>query len=101
MGQRLELQRVLEELLGSRNVYFQPPNNLQMRYPCIVYSRSSMNVVYAENAKYKHHILYQVLVIDTDPDSGIWERIAALPLCSYSRFYVADNLNHDALNLYY
>jgi len=33
MGTRLELQNLLENILGSRNVYFQPPENLKLNYP--------------------------------------------------------------------
>lgn len=40
MNRRYELQAVLEGILGSGNVYFQPPENLKMRYDCIVYERS-------------------------------------------------------------
>ena len=36
---RLELQDLLETVLGSQYVYFQPPATLRMRYPCIVYAR--------------------------------------------------------------
>ena len=38
MKNRIELQTLLEELLGSKNVYYQPPNNLSMSYPAILYS---------------------------------------------------------------
>lgn len=34
MNRRYELQAVLEGILGSGNVYFQPPENLKMRYDC-------------------------------------------------------------------
>ena len=37
MAPRLDLQKLLVELLGSDNVYFQPPPSVQMNYPAIVY----------------------------------------------------------------
>ena len=37
MERRLELHEALCEVLGSRNVYFQPPDNVTMRYPCFVF----------------------------------------------------------------
>ena len=52
MGQRLDLQTELEELLGSRNVYFQPPESLRMNYPCIRYTRSSGETTFADNKPY-------------------------------------------------
>ena len=41
MGTRLELQNKLEELLGSRHVYFQPPESVKMEYPAIKYSMTT------------------------------------------------------------
>ena len=37
---RLTLQTKLEDLLGSKHVYYQPPENLKMEYPAIRYSKS-------------------------------------------------------------
>jgi hypothetical protein len=101
MAQRLELQALLISLLGSTNVYFQPPENVKMQYPCIIYNRDDRAIEYANNEPYKHKTRYQVTVVDQNPDSDIHEKVAELPLCSYDRFYAADNLNHDVYNLFF
>lgn len=101
MGKRIELQRILENLLGSENVYFQPPSSKKMSYPAIVYERSRIESDRADNLAYRLYKRYQVTVIDPDPDSEIPDRIAKLPLCSFDRHYTADNLNHDTFNLYF
>lgn len=101
MSRRLELQSMLENLIGSRNVYFQPPSSVQMTYPCIVYERSYIDTMFANNNPYCFHDRYQVTVIDPDPDSEIPKRIAALSKCSFDRHFTADNLNHDVFNLYF
>jgi len=101
MAQRIELQALLVGLLGSNRVYFQPPPTLQMQYPCIVYQRDSKETEFADNRPYKHMRRYQITVIDINPDSDIHERVAELPLCSYDRFFTADNLNHDVYNLFF
>ena len=101
MGQRLQLQNLLEELLGSTNVYFQPPANLQMKYPAIVYSRDPADTKFADNVPYSYTKRYQVTVLDRNPDSDIPDKIASLPLCTHDRSYPADNLNHDVFNLYF
>lgn len=101
MGTRLELQELLADLLGSKNVYFQPPATLHMNYPCIVYNRDDINMSYADNHPYRHKKRYQITVIDENPDSSILDKVAALPLCSYERFFAADNLNHDVFNLFF
>lgn len=101
MGRRLLLQALLEDILGSRNVYFQAPNNLAIQYPCIVYERDYEDVDYANNALYRHMDRYLVTVIDRDPDSEIPGKVRAQPLCRFSRHFVSDNLHHDAFNLYF
>lgn len=95
------LQEILEMTLGSKNVYFQPPVNIQMKYPCIVYKRDYASTDHANNLPYRNTKRYAVTVIDQNPDSLIPDKIAKLPLCSFSRFYTADNLNHDVFNLYF
>jgi hypothetical protein len=101
MAQRSALQSLLQEILGLDNVYFQPPTNIKLQYPCIVYERARMDVGFADNAPYRHTKRYKVTVIDRDPDSTLVDAVSALPLCSHDTFYTADNLNHDVFTLYF
>lgn len=101
MGQRFELHAILVDLLGSNHVYFQPPPTITMEYPCIVYSRSNVDTVYADNKPYKHKKRYTVTVIDRDPDSDIPDKVAELPMCAFDRFFTAENLNHDVYTLFF
>lgn len=101
MARRLELQALLEELLGSRNVYFQPPSNIQMEYPCIIYSRNDRDIFHANNLPFHECKRYQVVAVSKDPDDELFEKMAALPMCAFNRHYTADNLNHDVYNLYF
>ncbi len=101
MSRRVKLQEILEELLGSKNVYFQPPANVRMAYPCIVYERSKIEVDHADNLPYRLYNLYQVTAIYKNPDSDLPHKIAALPMCSHERPYTVNNLYHDVFNLYF
>lgn len=101
MASRLDLQTLLEELLGSRNVYFQPPASVSMKYPAIVYSRDDYANRYADNRVYTQFKAYMVTVIDKNPDSEYVDKVSQLPMCTYDRHYVADNLNHDVFTLYF
>ena len=102
MDRRLELQSVLESLLpAGKRAYFQPPTNVNMQYPCIVYGRDNRETLYAENLPYRHTKRYSVTVITWDPDSDIPDKIAELPMSSFNRHYTADNLNHDVYTLYF
>jgi hypothetical protein len=101
MAPRLELQDLLIEILGTDQVYFQPPPTVSMEYPCIVYRRDFELMRFADDNPYSHRKRYLITVIDRDPDSIIPDKIAELPLCSYDRFYTAENLNHDVFKLFF
>lgn len=101
MDRRLKLQTKFEELLNSRNVYFQPPESLKMEYPAIRYSLSKINGRYADNAKYSKLTRYEVIVIDKRPNNKVIDEILDLPYSSHDRHYVSNNLNHDVITLYY
>lgn len=100
MGQS-QLQAILEDILGSRNVYFQPPESVVMQYPCIVYGRDGSSKIFADNTGYRYKWRWQVTLIDRDPENPALETLALRPLCSYSRSFVADGLNHDVFELYH
>ena len=101
MASRLELQNKLEELLGMKHVYYQPPESKKLEYPAIVYSKSGIVNKKADDRRYHQMIRYALIVIDRIPDNQVIEKLLDLPYCSYDRSYVADNLNHDSLTIYF
>lgn len=101
MGTRLQLQLTLEDILGSHNVYFQPPETVKLLYPCIIYARNSVDTTFADDIPYSNQIQYRITVIDKNPDSIIPSKVAMLPMCRFDRHYTKDNLNHDVYNIYY
>ena len=101
MADRLDLQSLLEEILESRNVYYKPPESIKMQYPAIRYSKKKIQSVYANNSKYLMRDCYELIVISRSPDHPVIKKLLALPYCSYDRPYVADNLYHDVLTIYY
>lgn len=101
MATRLELQTLLESVLGSGNVYYQPPSSVAMRYPAIVYSRNNIKNIYANNNNYIRNKSYSITVIDKNPDSSIVDAVSLIPGCRFDRHYTSDNLNHDVFTLYF
>ena len=99
MPSRLKLQTLLEEILGSRNVYFQPPESVKMNYPAIVYGLEDIKNTFANDRVYLSKRKYLITVIDEDPDSPIVGRVASLPSCRFNRHFESDNLNHDVFIL--
>lgn len=101
MIQRIKLHELLVSILGSRNVYFQPPESIKLLYPCIIYKRSTGDTQFANDAPYTFRVRYQITYIDKNPDSEVIEKLAKLPMCTYDRHFTSDNLNHDIFNIYY
>lgn len=101
MGTRLDLQHRFEEVLGSKNVYFQPPETIKLKYPCIIYSLADIYTRNADDSHYTMQKVYNVTVISRDPDNTIAEVLLRYPKTRFDRRYVADNLYHDILTLYY
>ena len=101
MGRRIELQDALEEALGSVNVYYQPPENLRLKFPCIVYEKTPGYTWRADNALYRYKEEYTVTVIARDPDLPVLDTLRGWPLCRYDRRFTHDQLYHDVYSLYY
>ena len=101
MADRLDLQSVLEELLESRNVYYQPPESIKMQYDAIKYSKKNIMSRHAGDGKYSMVDCYELTVISRRPDHPVIKKLLAQPYCSYDRHYVADNLHHDTLTIYF
>lgn len=98
---RLDFQTKLEEFLGSRNVYFQPPEGFKIKCPCIVYNLSTKTSVNANNSKYLDHKRYSVTIIDEDPDSKLPDDLYKFEYCYFDRFFTSDNLNHWVFDIYF
>ena len=96
-----ELQAKFEELLESRNVYYNPPASVRMNYDAIVFRRSNIRNVFASDGVYRQLKAYEVTVITSDPDAEIIGKISRLPRCSFDRSFVNDNLYHNVFTLYH
>lgn len=101
MGTQVELQSKLEELLGSKNVYYQPPENLKIQYPAIIYSKNRTDTTRAGDSLYRKNTSYSITVVNGRPDHPVIDKLLEMPYCSYDRPYKSNNLYHDVLTLYY
>lgn len=102
MNNRLELQKLLEKIPGVKKVYFQPPETIRMKYPCIRYNRDGAFKIEADDYPYHTRTRYSVTVIDPDPDSKIPDYILNhFQFCRADRNYTADNLNHAVFTIHY
>lgn len=100
MKTRIDLDNNFRKILGSTNVYYNPPENLKMKYPCIRYKLNSIENIFANNVPYLGDKGYSGLVISKDPDCDIIDKVLELPKSNFNNFYIADGLCHWAFLIY-
>jgi len=104
MDRRNELHQLLKSLYinGTPHVYYQPPKDQQIIYPCIVYKLDDMPALHANNYPYAVGHRYQVTVMDKNPESPLRERVAQLPTARMKTSpYSSDGLHHFVFSIYY
>lgn len=101
MDNRLKLHALFEAILKSKNVYFQPPESVKIKYSAIVYALDDIESRHANDSVYGLRRRYLVTLITEDPDSTVIGELASLELCRFIRHYKSDNLNHYVFELYY
>ena len=99
-NRRISLHRKLEAVLGSKNVYFQPPTGTKLAYPCIVYNLATANDVHANDHIYRRLYRFTLTYITKDPDDPKRDQIDDLRYCAFDRYFASDNLNHYVYTIY-
>lgn len=61
MKTRADLSKELHALID--NVYFQPPESVKLKYPCIIYSLERPDVDYADDDLYSQFNHYNLILI--------------------------------------
>lgn len=99
---RLKLHEELKRILGNSNVYFQPPESIKLKYPCIIYSYQRPDIKKANNHLYRLVRNYQLTYVTKEPGSEMADRILnEFEMISMSRVFTSDNMNHYIYSLYY
>jgi hypothetical protein len=102
MASRADLQTRLCEVLGSKNVYYQPPENFKLSYPCIVYESNKKDINYANDRVYTRTNSYTLTLIYKTADYELVDKILdEFVLIRHDRTFKSDNLYHDVYNLYW
>lgn len=102
MDRRLQLDQELRELLGSSNVYYQPPESLRLKYDCFVYELDRPDITRANDKVYLHRRQYSLTHIYRDPDMSMEETIIAhFDHASKNTHFTSDGLHHDVYSIYY
>lgn len=102
MNRREQLHDMLCALLVSRNVYYQPPPNVSMKYPAIRYNLTAVMTKKAGDIKFIKKKKYKVILITPTVDDEAFDKILeAFEYCSFDTCYTSDGLYHYVFTLYY
>lgn len=96
MMTRLEIQQLLEDVLGSSNVYFQAPPNTSIKYPAILYSFENFDRRDADNKPYILSGRWLINHMYKTPKNDLKEKfIFEIPNCAFDRRVVTDGVYND------
>lgn len=96
---RLTLHHKLVDILGSENVYYNPPESQKLNFPCIVYNLSYIEQIHADNIKYIDYTTYKITVVSKNPDHPAIRSILDIPMTKFSTNYVKNGFYHCVLIL--
>lgn len=102
MGSRLQLQGEFEEILGSTNVYYQPPASVKLKYPCIIYELDPTYIRRADNRLYismnRYHVKHLFKSLENEKKDVL---INHFRMMTHDNRMTADGLYNDDFTLYY
>lgn len=98
---RVKLHHVLEDIISSRHVYFQPPESVKLEYPCIVYNLAKVPVQHADNTVYLMNPKYVIRYISKGPDDRTKLLLVQSLGVPIIQTYAQNGLYHYIYELYY
>jgi hypothetical protein len=100
---RSYLQSLLQSTFPDLTIYYRPPGNILLEYPCIVYEKKALEPSFANTSPYVIGTRYQVMFISNLPGYSNIDRIYDLTgqgvTITSSDSYESDDLIHDVFML--
>lgn len=90
---------MLIDILGSGNVYYNPPESQKLNFPCIVYNLSYIEQIHADNLSYLDYTTYKITVVSKIPDHPAIKNILRLPMTKFSTNFVKNGFYHTVILL--
>lgn len=95
-----DLLNLLRQAVRHDRVYFQPPENLKIEYPAVVFHLSKIEIDRASDVPYKGAKEYSVTLITKDPEPDVIDEILKIPYSSLDTTYISDGMNHFVFTVY-
>ena len=102
MLKRVDIQEKFKFLLGSNNVYYQPPANLKMKYPAIVYSLDGLDVKRFDNTRLINKNCFSVTHIYRNESENLVETMLKnFEYISFDNRSIVDGIYNDHFTIYW
>ena len=102
MLKRVDIQETFKFLLGSNNVYYQPPANLKMKYPAIVYSLDGLDVKRFDNTRLINKNCFSVTHIYRNESENLVETMLKnFEYISFDNRSIVDGIYNDHYTIYW
>ena len=95
-----DLLHLLQQAVNHNRVFFQPPENLKIGYPAVVFHLSKIEIDHASDVPYKGAKEYSVTLITKDPEPDVIDEILKIPYSSLDTTYISDGMNHFVFTVY-
>lgn len=95
-----DLLHLLQQAVRHNRVYFQPPENLKIEYPAVVFHLSKIEIDHGSDVPYKGAKEYSVTLITKDPEPNVIDEILKIPYSSLDTSYISDGMNHFVFTVY-
>jgi len=95
-----DLLHLLRKAVDHDRVYFQPPENLKLGYPAIVFHLTKIKVDHADDVPYKGAREYMITLITKEPEPDALEEILKIPYTTLDSTYISDGMNHFVFTSY-
>lgn len=95
-----DLLRLLQKAVDHNRVYFQPPENLKIGYPAVIFHLSKVKLDHADDVPYKGAREYSVVLISKEPEPEVIDEILKIPYTTLDTTYISDGMNHFVFTTY-
>ena len=95
-----DLLHLLQKAVDHNRVYFQPPENLKIGYPAVVFHLSKIKLDHADDVPYKGAREYSITLITKEPEPEVLDEIIKIPYTTLDTTYISDGMNHFVFTTY-
>lgn len=99
MSEQEDFHNQLEAIFPGLNLYYRPPTNLLLEYPCIVYDVKNFNASRANNAVYVNGTTFRATVMSVLPGYEDTRNMLQLAHSEHINSFISDGIVHEVFDI--